>query len=689
MKRRLPLIFLVLLAAGVLLRVGFFWVSVSHVPPSFDESISMLGAKAILQGDDALSMQAKQYPRMLLGRFPLLMLAQPYLFPLEAYLKAPFVPFLPNNAFGARIMGFVLGMICAALSLLVTVRKYGVRWAWPGWIMIVFPSSYFLTLQVAYSLPGYPAIIFLSGVVLLLAFLHERCEQVSVRSVLIAGAAGLSAGLACSVTLMAVPLLLAFGVMIGLGRRWQHLVSSAPAYAVGAGLGFIPYHLAKVLYPGAHGAVAGRHDLAVAMSRFWSPAIDYTLPCAMGVEPIVFPDGRTFPWMTGASRWFGYGLVAVLALGTVVCLWRFLVRAWREKWPRIELIDVMAVICWLAIALFLVGKRSHSGTYRYMLLVAWAFPVFVAGMAAIGAAWLRRLLGLCALPLAILGVAGTVFLMTLWSEEGFAARELYFFDLEPAIEKLDALGIDRCYATALFSYRFNFETDERILCSQPYNERFPGWPHPYKEVVSGSTNVAYVLAPGYRYLPHFFEADLRNMGVSCMETNVGPYSIYWGFQQDTPDADRRLPHHEVHVSVSHFPEQGEALSDGSYTSRWRSHHAQESGMYVELKFEAPINPRRLSLYYNGYHYDRAKSLDILVMRDGQWIPLRENVADELQPFEFINSHPQYGSQLQTILLPEIGPVDHLRLVIHEPTPGRDWTIGEICVYVQDEEKRKP
>ena len=683
MRSRLTLVFCIVLAIGVLLRLGFFWVSVTHVPPSFDESIAMLGAKAILQDGAALSMQAKQHPRMLLGRFPLLMLAQPYLFPLEAYLKAPFVPLLPTNAFGARIIGFILGLLCAGLTLWVTIRTYGISGGWPGWILILLPSSYFLTLQVAYSLPGYPAILLLSGLLIWLAFLHAQCEDAGVRSVILAGAAGLTAGLACSVTLMALPLLLAFGVMVGLGRRWQQLATSLPGYVMGAGLGFIPYVLAKRLYPGAHAAVAGRHAWDAAIKRLLSPAIDYTLPCAMGVEPVVFPDGRTLPWVPGASRWFGYMLLAILVLASAVCLWRFVLRAWRERWARIELTDVMVAICWMAIVLFIVSRRSHSHTYRYMLLVAWALPVLVAGLAAQGGRWLRRLLGLCALPFAALSVAGTVFLMRLWADEGFAARELYFFDLQPAIEQLDALGIDRCYATALFSYRINYETDERILCSQPYNERFPGWPYPYKDIVSMSTNVAYVLAPGYRYLPHFFEGDLRRMGVTCSETNVGPYSIYWDFKQKVTPRDRLLPPDDVRVAVSHFPEQAAALSDGSYTRRWRSHGAQQPGMYVELTFPTPVQPRRLRLYYNGYHHDRARSLDILAEHDGAWVPVKEGVTGDLEPFEFRNGLPYYGNTPHTIRLGRVAPTERLRIVVREPDPGRDWTIGEICVYVRD------
>jgi hypothetical protein len=36
-------------------------------------------------------------------------------------------------------------------------------------------------------------------------------------------------------------------------------------------------------------------------------------------------------------------------------------------------------------------------------------------------------------------------------------------------------------------------SDERIICAQPVNERFPGWPIPYKDDVDQAERVALVL----------------------------------------------------------------------------------------------------------------------------------------------------------------------------------------------------
>jgi hypothetical protein len=315
-----------------------------------------------------------------------------------------------------------------------------------------------------------------------------------------------------------------------------------------------------------------------------------------------------------------------------------------------------------------------------MLIAVWALPVLAGAAYSWGYNWLRKLIVAVVSVALCFNVAGTVYVMTLWGQPGFAARELYFFDLDPAFDYLRKKSIDRCYATALFCYRINYESREEILCSQPYNERFPGWPLPYKEVVTSSTNVAYVLAPGYRYLPHYFEKDLEKMGVTVTRKKTGPFSIYHDFVDKDPARGVKMPGTNIAVEVSHYPSQKDNLVDGDYLRRWRSHGAQEEGMNIVLEFDKPIEPVRIVMYYNLYHHDRADALDIAGWRDGSWISLRTGVQADLDPFEFKNGHPVYGNTRQNIDLPASGKVRKLRIKVSEVNSGRDWTIGEIEVF---------
>ena len=122
------------------------------------------------------------------------------------------------------------------------------------------------------------------------------------------------------------------------------------------------------------------------------------------------------------------------------------------------------------------------------------------------------------------------------------------------------------------------------------------------------------------------------------------------------------------------------MNDGERRSRWRSHQAQEKGMWVDIHLPSAMPIKRITLYYDYYPYDNAHAINILATTDDGWKTVLAPVPFEMQPFEFNNGHPVYGSQFQTI---RFDPVltETLRIEIEEPHEGRDWTIGEIQVYV--------
>ena len=114
--------FVAALLAAVALRTTFFVVSVRYVPASSDESI--------------IGLQAKRIATQL--RTPLLMMAQPYLFPLEAYASAPFIRWLPRTAFGVRLVPFIMGWV-GVVCVFAVLRRLGTwRGVWPVALLVFF-----------------------------------------------------------------------------------------------------------------------------------------------------------------------------------------------------------------------------------------------------------------------------------------------------------------------------------------------------------------------------------------------------------------------------------------------------------------------------------------------------------------------------------------------------------------------
>jgi hypothetical protein len=309
--------------------------------------------------------------------------------------------------------------------------------------------------------------------------------------------------------------------------------------------------------------------------------------------------------------------------------------------------------------------------------LAWSFPFIVAGLYLQAGRIMRVIIGIAAVLLAIINIATAFTVMNYWSDESFDG---YFTNVEPALQYLRENGINHCYSSYFDVYAINYLTDEKIVCSQPLNERFYGWPLPYKDLVDASTNVAYVLGPSQRFMKGHFERDLEIMNITSRITVCGKFDVHTDFKPSKPLHEQRVPAEDLHFAASQNPDEADALNDGDRLSRWESYHAQEKGMWIDIHLDTPQPLQRLSFHYDSYAHDNAFAINILSKTDdGSWETVTNAVPYALYPFEMKNNHPVYGSQFQTISFKPV-TTDTLRIEIETPKEGNDWTIGEIEVY---------
>jgi hypothetical protein len=69
-------------------------------------------------------------------------------------------------------------------------------------------------------------------------------------------------------------------------------------------------------------------------------------------------------------------------------------------------------------------------------------------------------------------------------------------DCRPALTLLEERGLTRAWASYNTAYCLTYTSGERVIASQPWNERFPGTPLPYLDELRFSTRSAWVLMPG-------------------------------------------------------------------------------------------------------------------------------------------------------------------------------------------------
>ena len=654
----------VLLAAaiilGIALRVTFYGISCAHVPAFDDECRVALQAKQIARGD-----------------LPLLNPGSPYIYPLDTYLMAPFINILPRNAYGTRLLALGYCLLAMIFSILI-LRRWG-RWreVWPGLVLVLFGSGYLLTLQVGCALSGYGILVLIASAVV---WMSQRRADHS-RPWITALIVGLVGGLACSETMLSLPVLVAGGAMMILSKRWRTTLWTLPALTTGALIGLIPHVLATRMSADAFHTVQQSVSLSAGYHRLLSPALDRTLPAALGIGIPVFPDTKDrISTLNDYGLWFGVLWLLILSTATLVVLIRALHRLKKERWPSVDGGMALAGISWMCLALFLFSARSHSHTYRYFVLIVWSFPFLMAYLYLNAGRALRVLVGMVTLLFVTMNIWNTTTLMARWAKPGFATY-LKMYDLNPVIRYLDERGINRCYATYADAYRITFETDERIISCQPYNERFAGWHVPYKEdIVDPSTNVAYVLSDTYRFPPGPFEEDLAAMKVTSRKETCGRYEVYTDFRSAFPADDKVVPQTLLKVQASHNTAAAGRMIDGNRTTFWRSNGAlQQTGMWVSVEWDAPQTVRRLRIDQGTSIHDHADALIVHYLSNGKWETLPGVVSGRPGPFEFRNQHPIYGRAIVDIDLPQPLETLGVKIEISKPRSRYAWTIAEIEV----------
>ncbi len=650
-----------ILVGALVLRGTFFWISVSSLPASVDEASAVLQAKRILNHVE----------------LPILFPGQPYLFPFESYLLAPLVNKMPRNALGARYIGFLLGLMTLFTLLILFYRLGSTKKVWPGVLLCLFPSSYWLILQAAYALPGYGSLCLFSCASLLLGWM-----SVTKRSLFLTALAGLVGGLAFSSHMLSLCVVMPVGIWICLGWDGRSALKRTAIYALGSLIGLIPYGLALMIDPGAYQSIVGTRSWHEGFS-LWFPMMESTLPGVMGWTLPIFPDiGRSlnsFPNILIKILIVVYLLILVWV--SILRMILFFKRFVRFQWPVLEINDVFVAASWLCQILFILDKRSHHSCCRYLLPLVICFPFMLNYLYVTYSRTLKYVIGAFACFFLILNFSASAQIMSHWSQPDFAKTDVALLDLKPIVHFLDTHHIRYCYAGFWLADRIVYETDERIICSEPFNRRFLGWPLPYKDSVDQAKNVAYILAfsGSMRFETiQDFEQDLSKMGVSCEKEICGDFEIYFNFKHEISSHDQLIPKEDMTLSFSLNTTSLKKLNDGDHTSFWKSDVHQQKGIWIQTKLQKKRALSRISLFYNRRRFFWPKSINIFAHTQKGWEEIRSHISSNLDPFDFKNGHPVYGDHIQTIRFSSVD-ADGLRIEIDSPVRG-PWSMSEIEVY---------
>lgn len=658
-----------LLLAGLSWQALFLKVGVERLPVSSDESHTILQAEQIAQGER-----------------PLLFLGQPYMFPLESYLNAPFVRALERTAAGARTIGFVLGLLTYGLWIAILCRLGPFHKIWPAWLLATFPSAYLLTHASAFALPGYSSLLFLSTVA---AWAILPSEPVGGLSGWRAAAAGVAAGLAVSVLLVALPVAVMTAVLLLWNslraRRW----GPAAAGAMGLLLGLLPFLAVCWMMPGSHDAVTGRYGLGDLLGRLWPMAVQKTLPVALGFMPTLFPDSDILQ----LPRNLVLALVSVWTAVQLLAAW-----AWLRPRPneadgdggaRAFLCLLLGVVS-LALVAFLFSRRGASGEFRYLILTAWALPMTVAAALVSGPGRrFRIVLSALAVTLALVQAVRGAHLLRAWETTDLRKR-VGIPAVDPVLSELKTLGIRHAVAPWGSAARISFFSYGDVTASQVRNDRFPGWPVPFQDEVYAASNVAFVLSQRHgRLTPLEFEEHLASMDASWQSVTAGEYIVYHAFRSShTREAqEESIQPAGLRAFTSHNAADAHRLLDDTPLF-WRCAGAtQQTGMWIRLEWDASILLHAVELDGGAFPEDHPHRVSLQVLRDGRWVEAGSDLPSRPRPFQWRNKQPHYARYAALLALDPPQRAQGVRVEITAPRREFAWTLSRIRLFGRPDSER--
>jgi hypothetical protein len=134
------------------------------------------------------------------------------------------------------------------------------------------------------------------------------------------------------------------------------------------------------------------------------------------------------------------------------------------------------------------------------------------------------------LALLCVNLTGAQALWRAWHQQDRSAPPFALPDLEPLAQALRERGLTRAFASYETSYRLTFASGERIVASQPWNERFRHHALPYLDEVRRAPDAAWILAPWSSGVPapDEFEDALERAGIRCRRGAAGRAFLYYG-----------------------------------------------------------------------------------------------------------------------------------------------------------------
>ncbi len=657
MKKSSLAIGIAVICLAVLFRLGFYFYGLAKLPLSSDEAWPALMSIHILKGE-----------------FPVVYWGQTYMGTQESYLAAPLIYLFGPATWVVRLYPLFVAFLFVFVTYLLACRAFNRQVGLLTLCLLAAPAPYLAMCGVTVAPDNCLAVTTLGGLALLLTLRLVSQEPPRVRDGVFLGAV---LGYAFWLHLLIISFIVCSAAYLFLNDKKLFL----RRYFWGIVLAFIITSLPLLWFNIKNGFATfgdvGRTSDWQRTLEYVRIAVTYTGQFFTGQRIMLYADNfrnLVLPKALYYSLGFIWG---GLILWVVLAKWRELLRLFVFSIKGSSGAPLLIVVAGVSIAVFAHSSRSGSDDARYLLPLMAVLPI-------IGAFGIWRLYS----RFRYAGIVLTLFVMTCqvwgnvqlaraWSDPVFVAGPLELPDTRPLIDALQKHGIRYAYAHLWLSYRITCETDEKIIVSEPFNERFGGKPVHYLDEAGRAEEVAFITHPTL-FPPSRFEPYLQKIGGSYQKGELGPFTVFYDFKPPCDDrALREIPRSGWKLDSNYSPDKCRYAVDESLETAWSSDKKpQKPDMIFDVDLGQIREVGKLRIVPGGNDYPR--ELTVQVSDDGSaW---REAWRQDDFDLSWENGQPRflYWERYFTVVF----PAQRARYIRLKQTGSGDraWSMADLRMF---------
>jgi hypothetical protein len=548
---------------------------------------------------------------MLKGEFPVVYWGQSYMGTQESFIAAALIPLFGFNVITMRLYPLVFSLIFIWVSFLLARKLYGPPAGLITLALLVIPAPYLAMCGALIPPDNYLALTALGSLALLILadLVHgEPAARPWWKYVLL--------GLVLGYTFWLHILVLSYiGVVLLFLLLKDKLIWLKGNFWIGVFafcLGSLPLLCYNVTHDFATfrdvgGTVDWRRTLELVQELF-----GITIHFLLGLKVMLYGDNTHFVSLPG---WLAF-LLAVIwisALGFALApRFKALLRLAGLSLKGADGTAMLLALFAATAFMFCRSYRSGWANVRYILPMMSALPILLAVGLARVREWSRPVF--IALLTVVIGAQawGNFLLVRAWNNPRIVGEDLELPDTRNLFKFLEEHGIRHAYAHYWLSYRMTFESQEKFICAEPYNERFPGREVKFIDQVQAASNVAYIHHLTMR-LPDDFEDNLKAIGGSYSKKEGEHFAVYYHFRPPYGLAPlREIARGGWKATADDNANAADKALDNNPATIWQTVSPQTNGMWflVDLGCVETICKIRFEMGANLADYPRGYKVEL-------------------------------------------------------------------------------